>query len=80
MVPDTLIPRRNQAITEGWGPAFPEHEYQARKLRVMAERGIDTLLVTSPVNIAYLPGYDMVWYYLRTPLLDYSDDLWRTTV
>lgn len=66
----TLKERRMLASAEGWGPAFHEQEYEQRKrrtLKVMAARGIDTLLVTSPVNIAYLTGYDMVWYYLRTP-------------
>ena len=69
-MPESLKDRRAMATAEGWGPAFPDQEYAERKgrvLRVMAERGIDTLLVTSPVNIAYLTGYDMVWYYLRTP-------------
>ncbi len=69
-MPETLKNMRAVANAEGWGPAFPEQEYHERKhrvLRVMAEKGIDTLLVTSPVNIAYLTGYDMVWYYLRTP-------------
>ena len=70
MMPESLNSMRALASAEGWGPAFPEQEYLERKQRVllvMAEKGIDTLLVTSPVNIAYLTGYDMVWYYLRTP-------------
>ena len=55
----TLKERRMLASAEGWGPAFHEQEYEQRKrrtLKVMAARGIDTLLVTSPVNIAYLTG------------------------
>ena len=70
MMPESLKSMRALANAEGWGPAFPEQEYLARKqrvLQVMAEKSIDTLLVTSPVNIAYLTGYDIVWYYLRTP-------------
>lgn len=70
MVSETLKSMRAMASAEGWGPGFPEQEYHARKLRAlqaMTEKGIDTLMVTSPVNIAYLTGYDMVWYYLRTP-------------
>ena len=66
----TLTDFRSRADAEGWGPPFPEQEYERRKARViraMDQRGIDTLLVTSPVNIAYLTGYDMIWYYLRTP-------------
>ena len=65
-----LVEARREASEEGWGPAFPEGEYAARVHRVveqMRTRGIDALLVTSPANITYLTGYDMVWYYLRTP-------------
>ena len=62
--------RRLEATAEGWGPAFSDEEFAQRKQRVieqMTAAGIDTLLVTSPANITYLTGYDMVWYYLRTP-------------
>ena len=30
--------------------------------------GIDVLLVSSPPNITYLTGYDMIWYYLTSPV------------
>ena len=59
-----------QASAEGWGPAFPDEEYATRRGNVIAQmqrEGIRTLFVTSPANITYLTGYDMVWYYLRTP-------------
>ena len=29
---------------------------------------IDVLLVSSPPNITYLTGYDMIWYYLTSPV------------
>ena len=66
----TMKAMRDQAASEGWGPAFPDSEYAERRSRVaeqMRAADIDTLLVTSPVNIAYLTGYDMIWYYLQTP-------------
>ena len=66
----SLIQARRQASEEGWGPPFSEGEYRLRRERVierMRAAGIDTLLVTSPANITYLTGYDMIWYYLRTP-------------
>ena len=31
-------------------------------------RGIDLLLVSSPPNIACLTGYEMIWYYLTSPV------------
>ena len=36
--------------------------------REMGRRGIDVLLVSSPPNITYLTGYDMIWYYLTSPV------------
>jgi Xaa-Pro aminopeptidase len=65
-----LLEARRQAEAQGWGPPFSDAEYASRIQRVtkkMRAAGIDTLLVTSPANITYLTGYDMVWYYLRTP-------------
>ena len=56
---------------EGWGPAFPVGEYGERVEKVrreMERRGIDVLLVSSPPNITYLTGYDMIWYYLTSPV------------
>ena len=61
---------RDSARDEGWGPPFPDDEYRRRHAATvdqMRARGIDTLVITSPPNITYLTGYDMVWYYLRTP-------------
>ena len=63
-------PIRAQAEREGWGPPFPDTEYRRRReaaADAMTTHGIDVLLVTSPANITYLTGYDMVWHYLRTP-------------
>ena len=62
--------RRLQATEEGWGPPFPEDEYRQRVDKVileMARREIDLLFVSSPPNITYLTGYDLVWYYLTSP-------------
>ena len=56
--------RRLQAAEEGWGPPFPEEEYRQRVDKVvheMACRGIDLLFVSSPPNITYLTGYDLVF-------------------
>ena len=36
--------------------------------REMARREIDLLFVWSPSNITYLTGYDMIWYYLTSPV------------
>ena len=66
-----MIDGRRMAETEGWGPPFPVEEYRARVEKVrreMGRRGIDLLLVSSPPNITYLTGYDMIWYYLTSPV------------
>ena len=66
-----MIDGRALAEGEGWGPAFPVGEYGERVEKVrreMARRGIDVLLVSSPPNITYLTGYDMIWYYLTSPV------------
>lgn len=52
-----------------WRSPFPADEYRQRVNRVrekMSEREIDTLFITSPPNITYLTGYDMIWYNLRS--------------
>ena len=52
-----------------WPQAFPEAEYAARvgKVRAaLAAEGLDAIYVTSPANLTYLTGYDMIWYHLRS--------------
>lgn len=66
-----MIDVRGQAEAEGWGPPFPVEEYKKRVEKVrqeMARREIDLLFVSSPPNITYLTGYDMIWYYLTSPV------------
>ena len=66
-----MIDGRALAEGEGWGPPFPVGEYRERVEKVrreMARREIDVLLVSSPPNITYLTGYDMIWYYLTSPV------------
>ena len=66
-----MVDGRALAEAEGWGPAFPVGEYGERVEKVrreMARREIDLLFVSSPPNITYLTGYDMVWYYLTSPV------------
>jgi len=51
-------------------PPFPAEEYAdcLRRTRVeMACRDIDLLYVSSPPNITWLTGYDMLWYRRATP-------------
>lgn len=66
-----MIDGRALAEAEGWGPPFPLEEYRDRVKKVrkeMADREIDLLFVSSPPNITYLTGYDMIWYYLTSPV------------
>lgn len=51
-----------------WPQPFPAEEYAARRKKVrdaLAARNIDALYVTTPANLTYLLGYDMIWYHLR---------------
>lgn len=62
-----------------WPQAFPEDEYAERRKRVrqvLAEKGIDAIYVTTPANLTYLTGYDMIWYHTRnlTGLLIRADE------
>lgn len=53
-----------------FGAVFPNQEYddRLRKVRAaMLERGIDLLYVTSPRNITYLTGFDILWFYHGSP-------------
>ena len=55
---------RALAEAEGWSPPFPVGEYKDRVEKVrreMARREVDLLFVSSPSNITYLTGYDMIW-------------------
>jgi hypothetical protein len=53
-------------------PAFAHEEYIARQnavLTSMADRGLDTLVVTEPANMCYLTGYDGWSFYTPQCLL-----------
>ena len=53
------------------GAAFFCREYGERvdkMCREIGRRGIDLLVVSSPPNIACLTGYEMIWYYLTSPV------------
>lgn len=52
-----------------WPQAFPAMEYaqRRRKLRAaLSANDLDAIYVTTPANLAYLTGYDMVWYHARS--------------
>ena len=51
-----------------WPQPFPPAEYADRRRRVrdaLKEAGLDAILVTTPANITWLTGYDMIWYHLK---------------
>lgn len=51
-----------------WEQPFPQEEYAARRARVraaLADANLDAILVTTPANITWLTGYDMIWYHLQ---------------
>ncbi len=51
-----------------WPQAFPATEYSERRSRVrkvLAAKGVDAIYVTTPANLTYLTGYDMIWYHIR---------------
>ena len=53
-----------------FGAVFPNEEYDERRRKVrerMAHRGIDVLYVSSPRNITYLTGFDIIWFYHASP-------------
>jgi Xaa-Pro aminopeptidase len=55
---------RNQV---DWPQPFPPEEYATRHANVranLAKHGVDALYVTSPADLTYLTGYDMIWYHL----------------
>ena len=62
-----------------WPQAFPPQEYARRRQAVrdtLALAGLDALYVTSPANLTWLTGYDMIWYHLTnlTGLLIRAED------
>ena len=51
-----------------WQQPFPAEEYAARRAKVRAalsDAGLDAILATTPANITWLTGYDMIWYHLQ---------------
>ena len=51
-----------------WKQPFPPEEYAARRAKVrdaLSAENLDAILVTTPANITWLTGYDMVWYHLQ---------------
>ncbi len=51
-----------------WPQAFPAEEYAARRAKVcraLEAAGLDAIYVTTPANITWLTGYDMIWYHLE---------------
>ena len=53
-----------------FGAVFPNEEYDRRRRNVrerMGDRGIDVLYVSSPKNITYLTGFDIIWFYHASP-------------
>ena len=51
-----------------WPQAFPTREYAERRQKVrtaLSAKGIDAIYVTTPANLTYLTGYDMIWYHTR---------------
>ena len=52
-----------------WPQVFPPEEFASRREKVaqaLEAAGLDALLVTSPPDIHYLTGYDMIWFHLRS--------------
>ena len=61
-----------------WPQAFPAREYAERRQKVrtaLSAKGLDAIYVTTPANLTYLTGYDMIWYHSRnlTGLLIWAD-------
>ena len=53
-----------------FGAVFPNGEYDERRKKVreaMAARGIDLLYVSSPRNITYLTGFEILWFTNGSP-------------
>lgn len=51
-----------------WPQPFAPAEYAARRARVrraLAAKDIAAIYVTTPANLTWLTGYDMIWYHAR---------------
>lgn len=51
-----------------WEQPFPAEEYAQRRARVrqaLADSNLDAILVTTPANVTWLTGYDMIWFHLQ---------------
>jgi Xaa-Pro aminopeptidase len=51
-----------------WPQPFPPEEYAERRKRVraaLAEAKLDAVYVTIPADLAWLTGYDMIWFHLQ---------------
>ncbi len=51
-----------------WHQPFPAEEYAARRAKVqkaLTDSRLDAIFVTTPANITWLTGYDMIWYHLQ---------------
>ncbi len=51
-----------------WPQAFPLEEYAERRAKVakaLQDAGLDAIYITTPANITWLTGYDMIWYHLE---------------
>jgi len=51
-----------------WQQPFPEEEYAVRRAKVrkaLTDSRLDAIFVTTPANITWLTGYDMIWYHLQ---------------
>jgi Xaa-Pro aminopeptidase len=49
-----------------WPQPFPPEEYAERRARVrkaLAAKDIAAIYVTTPANLTWLTGYDMIWYH-----------------
>ena len=51
-----------------WKQPFPAEEYAVRRAKVrkaLTDSSLDAIFVTTPANITWLTGYDMIWYHLQ---------------
>lgn len=67
-----------------WDQPFSEQEYRARLELVRArlrEEKLDAIYITTPANLTWLTGYDMIWYHTRCltgflVLAEKADGVW----
>ena len=51
-----------------WDQPFPPEEYKMRQEKIkkaLGQKNLDAIFNTTPANITWLTGYDMVWYHLQ---------------